>query len=243
MGLNPFHLFGAGDSENSSDSMAPTLSNIEEWPESKMLENEKEVLGLYLSGHPLLKYADDLEEYSNYDFTDKINYSDQDKIRIGGAITDLKLHFDKKNNQMAFFKLDCLGGQAEILAFSSVFSKYKDLIKSDSVVFIKGKQTDETDFSDLKLIAEEIVTVKNAKEIYSKNVNIRVDLKDTSLDITKISKLAKSHNGSCGLMFHMASASGKTQRIFAHNIKVASSKEFLKKARELCGKENVWVSE
>jgi DNA polymerase III, alpha subunit len=177
---NQVDLFGAGDSENSSDSMAPTLSNIEEWPESKMLENEKEVLGLYLSGHPLLKYADDLEEYSNYDFTDKINYSDQDKIRIGGAITDLKLHFDKKNNQMAFFKLDCLGGQAEILAFSSVFSKYKDLIKSDSVVFIKGKQTDETDFSDLKLIAEEIVTVENAKEIYSKNVNIRVDLKDTS---------------------------------------------------------------
>ena len=240
---NQVDLFGAGDSENSSDSMAPTLSNIEEWPESKMLENEKEVLGLYLSGHPLLKYADDLEEYSNYDFTDKINYSDQDKIRIGGAITDLKLHFDKKNNQMAFFKLDCLGGQAEILAFSSVFSKYKDLIKSDSVVFIKGKQTDETDFSDLKLIAEEIVTVENAKEIYSKNVNIRVDLKDTSLDITKISKLAKSHNGSCGLMFHMASASGRTQKIFAHNIKVASTKEFLKKARELCGKENVWVSE
>ena len=144
---------------------------------------------------------------------------------------------------MAFFKLDCLGGQAEILAFSSVFSKYKDLIKSDSVVFIKGKQTDETDFSDLKLIAEEIVTVDNAKEIYSKNVNIRVDLKGTGLDIIEISKLAKSHNGSCGLMFHMASASGRTQRIFAHNIKVASSKQFLKEARELCGKENVWVSE
>ena len=240
---NQVDLFGAGDSGNSLDSMVPALNNIEEWPESKMLENEKEVLGLYLSGHPLLKYADDLEEYSNFDFTDKINYSNQDKIRIGGAITDLKLHFDKKNNQMAFFKLDCLGGQAEILAFSSVFSKYKDLIKSDSVVFIKGKQTDETDFSDLKLIAEEIVTVENAKEIYSKNVNIRVDLKGTGLDITEISKLAKSHNGSCGLMFHMASASGRTQRIFAHNIKVASSKQFLKEARELCGKENVWVSE
>ncbi|GIS36206.1 MAG: hypothetical protein Ct9H90mP7_2140 [Candidatus Neomarinimicrobiota bacterium] len=50
-------------------------SQIEEWDESKMLENEKEVLGMYLSGHPLLKYADDLEEYSNFDFTDKINYA------------------------------------------------------------------------------------------------------------------------------------------------------------------------
>ncbi|MDP6878685.1 MAG: DNA polymerase III subunit alpha [Candidatus Marinimicrobia bacterium] len=240
---NQVSLFGSSESESSSDTMVPTLNKADEWIESKMLENEKEVLGMYLSGHPLLKYADDLEEYSNFDFTDKVNYSNQEKIRIGGAITDLKLHFDKKNNQMAFFKLDCLGGQAEILAFSSVFSKYKHLVKSDNVVFIKGKQTDETDFSDLKLIAEEIVTVENAKEIYSKNVNIRLDLKDTTLDISKISKLAKEYKGKCGLMFHMASANGRTQRIFAHNIKVDSSKTFLKKARQLCGNDNVWVSE
>jgi len=240
---NQVNLFGSSESDSSSDSMVPTLNQADEWIEGKMLENEKEVLGMYLSGHPLLKYADDLEEYSNFDFTDKVNYSNQEKIRIGGAITDLKLHFDKKNNQMAFFKLDCLGGQAEILAFSSVFSKYKHLVKSDNVVFIKGKQTDETDFSDLKLIAEEIVTVENAKEIYSKNVNIRLDLKDTALDISKISKLAKEYKGKCGLMFHMASANGRTQRIFAHNIKVDSSKAFLKKARQLCGNDNVWVSE
>ena len=240
---NQVDLFGGTQSSEAVDSMIPALSQIEEWDESKMLENEKEVLGMYLSGHPLLKYADDLEEYSNFDFSDKINYANQDKIRIGGAITDLKLHFDKKNNQMAFFKLDCLGGQAEILAFSSVFSKYKSLVKNDSVVFVKGKQTDETDFSDLKLIAEEIVTVENAKEIYSKNVNIRIDLQNAQLDIKKISKVSKEHPGKCGLMFHMASGNGRSQRIFAHNIKVSSNKSFLKNVRDICGKENVWVSE
>ncbi|MEC7853737.1 MAG: DNA polymerase III subunit alpha, partial [Candidatus Neomarinimicrobiota bacterium] len=86
---NQVDLFGNSQPNGTSDSMVPVLAQIEEWPENKMLENEKEVLGMYLSGHPLLKYADDLEEYSNFDFTDKINYHDQDKIRIGGAITDL----------------------------------------------------------------------------------------------------------------------------------------------------------
>ena len=47
------------------------------------LENEKEVLGLYLSGHPLLKYADELEEFSNFDFTDKVIMNNDDKVRIG----------------------------------------------------------------------------------------------------------------------------------------------------------------
>ena len=240
---NQVDLFGGSQSNGTSDSMVPVLTQIEEWPESKMLENEKEVLGMYLSGHPLLKYADDLEEYSNFDFTDKINYHDQDKIRIGGAITDLKLHFDKKNNQMAFFKLDCLGGQAEILTFSSVFSKYKNLIKNDNVIFVKGKRTDETDFSDLKLIAEEVVTVENAREIYSKNVNIRIDLQKAQFDVKEISKVSKDHPGKCGLMFHMATQNGRSQRIFAHKIKVSSNKSFLKNIRQICGKENVWVSE
>ena len=144
---------------------------------------------------------------------------------------------------MAFFKLDCLGGQAEILAFSSVFSKYKDLVKNDSVVFIKGKQTDETDFSDLKLIAEEIVTVEKAKEIYSKNINIRIDLNNANIDITKISNLAKDHPGKCGLMFHMETENRSMQRIIAHNIKVSSKKSFLNEVRDMCGKKNVWVSE
>ena len=240
---NQVDLFGGSAGSTSNQSMIPTLSEVEEWPESKMLENEKEVLGMYISGHPLLKYADDLEEHSNFDFTEKINPRNQDKVRIGGAISDLKLHFDKKNNQMAFFKLDCLGGQAEILVFSSVFSKYKDLVKNDSVVFVKGKQTDETDFSDLKLIAEEIVTVEKAKEIYSKNINIKIDLSNANLDIVKISKLAKDHKGKCGLMFHTSGENGRMQRIIAHNIKVSSSKSFLNEVRDICGKKNVWISE
>ena len=126
---------------------------------------------------------------------------------------------------MAFFKLDCLGGQAEILAFSSVFSKYKDLVKNDSVVFVKGKQTDETDFSDLKLIAEEIVTVEKAKEIYSKNINIKIDLNNANLDIVKISKLAKDHKGKCGLMFHTSGDNGRIVKGDLDNIQLDAVNE------------------
>jgi DNA polymerase-3 subunit alpha len=65
-------LFGASSANGQDISMVPSLPQAEEWSESQLLENEKEVLGMYLSGHPLLKYAEDLEEFSNYDFTEKI---------------------------------------------------------------------------------------------------------------------------------------------------------------------------
>jgi len=145
---------------------------------------------------------------------------------------------------MAFFKLDCLGGQAEILAFSDTFAKYKELIKNDSVVFIAGKPTDDTDFSDLKLIADEIVTVEKARDIYSKNVNIRLEPNQMSpTDVDALLTMAKDHEGGCGLMFHMTSERGKQQRIYAHNVKVSAHSSFLKKLRDTYGKQNVWVSD
>ena len=240
---NQVDLFGASSNNGQDISIVPTLSMAEEWPESQLLENEKEVLGMYLSGHPLLKFAEDLEEFSNFDFSENISNENIEKIRVGGTIADVKMHFDRKNNQMAFFNLDCLGGQAEILAFSDTFAKYKDLIVNDNVVFITGRPTDETDFSDLKLIAEEIVTVTKAREIYSKNVNIHIEPSEMSpTDIDALLEMTKNHKGSCGLMFHIDSERGK-QRIFAHNVKVSAHKSFLKKLRDTYGEQNIWISD
>ena len=241
---NQVDLFGASSANGQDTSMVPSLPQAEEWSEVQLLEKEKEVLGMYLSGHPLLKYAEDLEEFSNFDFTEKVENQNGSKVRVGGAISDVKMHFDRKNNQMAFFKLDCLGGQAEILAFSDTFAKYKDLIKNDSVVFISGKPTDETDFSELKMIADDIVNVEKAREIYSKNVNIRIEPDQMSpTDVDALLNMAKEHVGGCGLMFHMASERGKQQRIYAHNVKVSAHSSFLKKLRDTYGKQNVWVSD
>ena len=241
---NQVDLFGSENLGSNDLSIVPTLDQTEEWVESKLLDNEKEVLGIYLSGHPLLKYADELEEFSNYDFTDKVVINDDKTVRIGGSISELKMHFDRKNNQMAFFKLDCLGGQVEILAFSDTFSRYRSLIDNNAVVFIKGKPTDESDFSDLKLIADEIIPLDKARDIYSKNVNIRLEPNKMSIDdVDNLYSLVKDHKGKCGLMLHISAKIKKDSRIFSHNIKVSSHPSFLKKLRDNYGKENIWVSD
>ncbi len=241
---NQVDLFGSLSANGAQDSMIPQLGAQEEWSDSQRLEKEKEVLGMYISGHPLLRFSEDLEELSTYDFSDEFKQDVKDKVRIGGAIRDVKMHFDRKNNQMVFFKLDCLGGQAEILAFSDTFAKYKDLIGNDVVVFVSGKPTDNADFADLKIIADEIVTVDQAREIYSKHINIRIEPDQmTPNDVDTLLKLAKNHSGKCGLMFHSKTAHGRNQRIYAHNVKVTAQSSFLKKLRDTYGKQNVWVSD
>ena len=114
------------------------------------------MLGIYVSGNPLIKYADTIEELSNYDFSEERILKENSVVKIGGAITNFKLHFDKKNQQMAFFNLDCLGGQAEAIIFHDAFDKYKEIIKDNNIVFLVGHTSTQNDFADLKLIVDEV---------------------------------------------------------------------------------------
>ena len=238
---NQVDLFG--DSGNGSGvSMVPDLQEVRPWSDGESLANEKGVLGLYLTGHPLLEYADDLEDFSNHDFTESIQDRNLKIVRIGGAIQNYKIHFDRKNKQMAFFTLECLGGHAEILVFSNTFAKYKELLSEDKIVFVSGKPTDNADFSDLKLVADEIVPLEKVRDYYAKSINLQLDLENIlPQDIEDLHSLSKQYPGSCNLMFHYNDENQRKKRILSHNTRVSSSREFLTKLRDVYGKSNVWV--
>jgi len=234
-------LFEASEAIVNQVVVKPPLPDVDEWSEQESLDMEKELLGLYLSGHPLLKHADDLEEFSNFDFTEHVAIRSLEKIQIGGIIRDLRQHYDRKNNQMAFFNLDCLGGQAEILAFSDTYERYRNLIEDNKIVFIQGKPTDRSDFADLKLIADHIVPLENARELLSRRVNIRLTPESAEeINIEDLYKLANQFHGNCSLVFHISNGQLR-QRILAQNIKVSTEKTFLQKLRQKYGDKNIWI--
>ncbi|GIR13727.1 MAG: DNA-directed DNA polymerase [Cryomorphaceae bacterium] len=190
---NQINLFG--DQEELIK--VPDLPIIEDWENQEKLSKEKEVLGIYVSGNPLIKYADTIEELSNYDFSEERILKENSVVKIGGAITNFKLHFDKKNQQMAFFNLDCLGGQAEAIIFHDAFDKYKEIIKDNNIVFLVGHTSTQNDFADLKLIVDEVVPINHAKKVLKLNeVNIRLP-KNSSKDLMNdIVELANQNKGS-----------------------------------------------
>ncbi len=238
---NQVDLFGSNGKKY--DLLTIELPTAEDWPDTIALQKEKEMLGLYLTGHPLLKYAEDLEEFSNFDFSEDITEIKLEEVRLGGSVQELKLHFDRKNNQMAFFKLVCLGGQAEVLVFSSVYEQFKDLLYNNEIIFVRGKLTETSDFSDLKIIADEIVDLDKAREYYSKHINIRVEPAEMMItDVEALFTLAQKNHGHCGLMLHITTEHGKDKKVYSHNTRVSASKSFLKMLRDVYGKENVWVS-
>jgi DNA polymerase-3 subunit alpha len=152
---NQVDLFSFGD-EQSSLIKVPDLKNIEDWDEKKSLSFEKEVLGMYVSGHPLLEHADEIEEFTSVDFSDSLSLKKNEVVTVGGMVTKITRKYDRRNRAMAFFEMDCFGGSVEVIAFSDCFEKYENLIEEDSVIFINGKMADDTNFSDLKVMADKI---------------------------------------------------------------------------------------
>ena len=84
-----------------------------------------------------------------------------------------------------------------------------------------------------------------AREIFSKNVNISIgiDSQNSQEDIINLKTLSEKYKGDCGLMFHFKQTTGRSQRVFAHNIKVNTSNDFLKECREIFGSKNIWITD
>ncbi len=239
--LNQVDMFGnvIGDE---SVIQIPDLPEVEDWSQTEKLNNEKIVLGMYLSGHPLLKYAEDLEQFSTFDFTEEVERLELENVRIGGTIQELRFHQDRKGKTMAFFRLECLGGSADITIFSDGYEKYRADIFNDNLVFVQGKPSTDADFSDLKMLADEIVPITKVRDYYSKRINLRINPDELSVqEIEKLYALAEQYKGKCGLMFHVPNGNGKQRRIVGHKVTVSSQREFLKQLVEMLGKNNVWV--
>jgi DNA polymerase-3 subunit alpha len=239
---NQVDLFGTGESQNKLIK-TPTLGNSEEWSEQEALSKEMEVLGLYVSGHPLLEHADDLEEFTTVSFEEGQEISKKDTVLVGGMITKIVRRYDKRNREMAFFDLDCLGGHAEIVVFSDCYKSYGNLIDDGKVVFVRGKPSETSDFSDLKILSDEIISVENVRDRLSQCLNIKFAIgKVETSDIDDLMAISKSNPGGCKLLFHLPNPdSPKPLKVLAHNISVSTNITFIKQLRDKYGKDNVWI--
>jgi len=240
---NQFSIFGGHSKEEQEAIISrPSLPDSPDWSDAEKLSREKELMGFYLTGHPLLEYADTLERFSNYDFSDMSDASDVDQIRVGGIIGEIRLHFDRKNQEMAFFNLECLGGSVDVLVFHETYANHKHLISDEGLVFVKGKPTSRLSEETPKMIAE---SIKSLDEIDGENpstVNIMLEVDQMKqADVDSLYQLAKKHSGNSPLFFHIYENNGNGKKFYAQTVKVTADNTFIGKLKSLYGEKNVWV--
>jgi len=132
-------LGSAQDSAADAGLADDRLPEVPEFPQRDRLAQEKEVLGLYISGHPLESHAEDLRmrTHSMESLQDKL---DGDRCTIGGIVTQMRRIPTKKGDPMAFLTVEDLTGQTEVVVFPKLYAQLdKDLIAPDRLVLVRGK--------------------------------------------------------------------------------------------------------
>ena len=157
--MSLFDLVG----EDQKEEFDVKLPDVGEYPKELKLSFEKEVLGIYISGHPLEEYQDIWEkhitaktaEFALDEESGEVSVEEGSRATIGGMIADKTIKYTKDNKVMAFLKLEDLVGSVEVIVFPKSYEKYADKLKEENKVFISGRVSAE-DEKDAKLICEKI---------------------------------------------------------------------------------------
>ncbi len=137
---NQFSLFSmGGDSGLTRPDIEPPMA--EEWRESQKLSYEKEILGFYITGHPLTRYAESLPDLKTVDIQALADYEDKENVRLVGMVAALKEINSKKGERMAFATIEDLTGSCEVIIFSHVYRKSSTVLKEEGPLWIAGFTT------------------------------------------------------------------------------------------------------
>ncbi len=180
-------LFGS-QFELPDEVVTTKLPEIEEFPMNYLLSFEKEMLGIYLSGHPLSEVQHLVEQVSSTTVGDIRESSegeskeirDQQKVRIAGIISGITTKITKNNRQMAFIKLEDLTSAIEVIAFPKVYEKMAAIIKNDRFIIVTGRVNFKED-EEPKIIADELVELKE------ENISSKITKKPNSSDEKRVS--------------------------------------------------------
>ena len=139
-----------GQSEQSGYGVIP-LPDMPEFSTRELLDMEKQILGLYVSGHPLDDYRKVLQEKTSTTLAELTEEQDQQRIIVGGMINSFKINTTKKGDTMATCRFEDLTGSMDLLVFPRIFIQYREMIQKDAIVLVKGRYLDQGPFLGLFL--------------------------------------------------------------------------------------------
>lgn len=237
-------LFDFGDEDEKLE-YEITLPEVGDYTTEQRLTLEKEVMGIYVSGHPLDAYVDLLKKNitaTTMDFaideeTNETKVKDGDIATVGGMITSKTIKTTRTNSMMAFINLEDLVGAVEIIIFPRDYEKYKSMLQEDNKVLIRGKITVEEE-KPAKLICQEIIPFDSVpKEIWIKYPDLESFVKDEQ----RLYGLISEYDGNDSVCIYL-----ECEKAIKHLPKSKSIKaeiELVDKLKQAYTEENVKVIE
>ncbi|MDW7711218.1 MAG: DNA polymerase III subunit alpha [Deferrisomatales bacterium] len=152
---------------------ADDLPDLPPLPAGEELRAEKEVLGMFLSGHPLGEWSGILQTYTDGSLLGIVERPDRTVVTVGGVVAALKVITNRAGNRMAFVTLEDTEGTLEVVVFAEAFAKAESLLHSETPLIVRGVLERSEDTG--KILAEEILPVSEAPERLTQAVHIHLN--------------------------------------------------------------------
>lgn len=233
-------LFDLAGGSSAHDKIGETLSqynripDISEWDHKELLGYEKETLGFYITGHPLLRYADRLAMIANTDSAGMSDKNDKETVLFGGVVSGIREVTTRRKEIMAYATIEDLKGSVTVIIFPELYKKAYSLLHDEEPILIQG--TLDVGEDSVKVIANEISALTLAEGSVLSAVHFTVDItKTSSADIESLYSLFAQHRGKCDGYIHLMDEKSETVVYLGRDIQINITPAIKKEADHILG--------
>jgi DNA polymerase III subunit alpha len=205
-----------GKLEERADDKPEPEKQLPEWPQHELLAHERELLGFYVTGHPLTPFAPILEKYALQTTGQLAALANHTMTRIGGLVTEVQKGISKKSGKpYAMVTIEDLAGSVQILCLNDNYEKFIHLITPNAALLVTGEVNRSEDKP--KIFPQEIVLLQDAPHLYTRQVHLRLQTAHLApADLDAVRALSETHPGKCPLFLCLKWPGGEIVFIEAH---------------------------
>ena len=215
------------------------LADIPDWDEHLRLASEKEILGFFITGHPLEKYRDKIEDFralSTEEITALKNSTGKDEICASGIIANVRVLKSKKGEFYAQATFEDMSGSVDMLVFPEAYRRLQDKVKLEVPVLVRGGVRIE-EGSNPKLTVSDIIALEEAKPKLPRSIRVRVPVESaTDNTVDALHTLFTERKGEAKVLFDVERQGDFMVVMEAEGYNVQPDRNFIARVEELCGR-------
>lgn len=234
-------LFARFEEENQENGISG-FPEMDEWHQNQCLEMEKELMGMYISGHPLTPHAETLKTFSSHPISRLKELQDGSQVRVGGIIEQIKEQTSKRDGRtFAFCQLEDLTGVVEVTAWSDEYAAFGPLLQPGNIVLVEGKVRVRDRGSNVSLT--KVCPLEEARTTLSRSLHLSLPLVAVDEErLEKVRGVLKESPGQCPVYLSFDFPTGEKVVVEAGDgYRVSCTSRLLAELKRILGENEIFI--
>jgi DNA polymerase-3 subunit alpha len=229
-------IFGA----SAAPTEAHVYATVAEWSEEQRLDGERETLGLYLTGHPIARYADELKDITDATIAE-LKPSTDSTVVVAGLVVAQRTMQTRRGDRMAFVTLDDRTGRLELAVFSDLYAQSRELLAKDTLLVVEGQVSVDEYTGGFKMSAEKLYNIDQARAAFSARLVIDVNADQAGNGFVEELKeiLRPATQGKCPVYLHYQGSQAEAEIVLGDEWRISPTNAVLERLSRLAGERNV----